>query len=74
MPRDLVADPQLRTTPLVKPTRLAATEAYYCGVCFLAYRTQDFAQKCEDHCKTHPSCDMAIGRQAIGSVEPEPEA
>ncbi len=56
---------------MVKPTRIDATTAYYCEVCFLAYRDEELATKCEKHCRTHPSCDMVIGRQAIGSVEPE---
>lgn len=55
---------------MVKATRLGPATAYYCEVCFLAYREASLAQKCEEHCNTHPSCDMVIGRQAIGSVEP----
>ena len=55
------------------PSRVASTAAYFCEQCFLAYREEVLAQKCEDHCKTYPSCDMMIGRQAIGSVDPGAE-
>lgn len=55
---------------MVKPTRLGDRPVHFCEICYLAYDRLDLAQACEAHCRTHPSCDLAIGRQAVGSVDP----
>ena len=54
---------------MVATAELKGRKAYYCEVCLLAYENLTLAQKCEDYCRTHPSCSLDVGRQAVGSVE-----
>lgn len=42
---------------------------HYCEICFLEYADGALARKCEDYCRTHPSCSLEIGRQAIGTFD-----
>ena len=58
---------------MVLEATLQGNPVHVCQVCSLAYATPDLARRCEEHCKTHPSCSLAIGRQAVGSY-PEAEA
>jgi hypothetical protein len=54
---------------MVATAELMGRRVYYCEVCSLAYENPALARKCEDYCRTHPSCSLEIGRQAVGSVE-----
>lgn len=50
-------------------------EVHYCEVCALAYDDPELARKCEEWCRTHPTCSLEIGRRAVGSVKkPETQA
>lgn len=40
-----------------------------CSLCRLAYTDASLAEACEAHCAQSDSCDLAIGRQAVGSVD-----
>jgi hypothetical protein len=55
--------------------KLSGRTVHYCAVCFLAYDDRELARRCEEHCRTHPSCSLELGRQAAGSVaDPSAEA
>lgn len=54
---------------MVVPKVLDGRAVQVCEVCLLAYAAPQLAQKCEDHCRTHPSCSLEIGRQAVGAWE-----
>jgi hypothetical protein len=56
---------------MVRDRVLAGQFVQVCEVCLLAYDKPGLAQQCETHCKTHPSCSLAIGRQAVGSWQEE---
>lgn len=36
-----------------------------CEVCGLGFALREDAEACEAHCRSHPSCDLAIARKAI---------
>jgi hypothetical protein len=38
---------------------------YQCDECKLFYRDLDLAQKCEDWCKEHNSCNIEISAQSV---------
>ena len=38
---------------------------FLCDVCGLAFRTRDWAMKCEAWCSTHQSCNLAIAEHAV---------
>lgn len=54
---------------MVLEATLQGKAVHVCQVCSLAYATRDLARQCEEHCRTHPSCSLEIGRQAVGSWE-----
>ncbi len=54
--------------------RLLGRPVYYCEVCGLAYKDETLAQRCEEHCRTHPSCSLELSRQAVGSVNIPPKS
>ena len=43
--------------------------AYQCGVCKLKYSDKKLADKCEEWCSTHNSCNFLIARQAVNKEE-----
>lgn len=47
----------------------SGTTVHACDECGLVYDDKVLAQACQSHCETHDSCDLAIGRQAIGSTD-----
>lgn len=53
---------------MVRETTLDGKDVWACEVCWLAYEERDLAVRCEDHCRTHDSCSLEIGRQAVGSL------
>ena len=54
---------------MVATAELQGRKVHYCEVCSLAYEDPELARQCEEFCRTHPSCSLEIGRQAVGSVE-----
>ncbi len=54
---------------MVAAAELQDRKVYHCEVCSLAYEEPALAQRCEDYCRSHPSCSLEIGCQAVGSVE-----
>ncbi len=48
--------------------RMRGRTVHYCTVCFLAYDDRKLARRCEEHCRSHPSCSLELGRQSVGSV------
>ncbi|MBI2042829.1 hypothetical protein HYT25_00380 [Candidatus Pacearchaeota archaeon] len=38
---------------------------YKCEKCGFYYKTKNFAEKCEDFCKKHKSCNLNITKHAI---------
>jgi hypothetical protein len=36
-----------------------------CEVCGLGYAQREDAELCEQHCRSHPSCNLAIARRAV---------
>lgn len=53
---------------MVEETTLDGRTVWACEVCWLAFEEEDLAARCEDHCLSHDSCSLEIGRQAVGSV------
>lgn len=53
---------------MVTDATMDGGRVWACEVCGLAFDDRDLAARCEDHCRTHDSCDLAIGRKAVGSV------
>lgn len=42
--------------------------AFVCEECGLIFQEQDTTAQCQAWCATHPSCNLEIGRRAIGSI------
>jgi hypothetical protein len=42
---------------------------FMCNDCKLLYRTRDLAQKCEDWCIEHNSCNVEISRQSVSPTD-----
>ena len=40
-------------------------EVYACPECGLSYTDKDLAERCEDWCKTHNSCNLEITKHSI---------
>lgn len=59
---------------MVQGARLAGASVHYCEVCYLAYMQNELAGRCEQWCRTHPSCSLEIGRHAVGSIAESGEA
>ena len=38
---------------------------YQCSICKLKFADAELARQCEEWCRTHNSCNLEIGRQAI---------
>lgn len=38
---------------------------YQCEICKFNYLEKSFAEKCEDWCKKHNSCNLEIIKQAV---------
>lgn len=53
---------------MVEKSTLDGRDVWACEVCGLAFEERDLARRCEDHCRTHDSCSLEIGRKAVGSV------
>lgn len=53
---------------MVEETTLDGSKVWACEVCGLAFESEELATRCEDHCRTHDSCSLEIGRKAVGSV------
>ncbi len=40
-------------------------EFYTCSECGLSYKEKGVAQKCEDWCKQHTSCNLEITKDSV---------
>lgn len=36
-----------------------------CEVCGLGFAQREDAERCEAHCRAHPSCDLEVARRAV---------
>ena len=50
---------------MVKETKKDNKTLYLCDECSFAYKTKEFAQKCEDWCNKHHSCNLEITKHAV---------
>ncbi len=50
---------------MVKTTDAARIDAYYCGASVFGYLDRSTARECEDFCKTHNICSIAMTRKAV---------
>lgn len=57
---------------MVRRLENADGHRFACTECGLVYRESGLAEACQRHCETHESCNLAIGRQAIGSLPDVP--
>lgn len=51
---------------MVKEIEIEGEKYYECGVCKMDYAEREFAEKCDQWCSTHQSCNLEIIRQASG--------
>ena len=42
---------------------------YQCGECKLVYKSKRLAEKCEQWCKKHKSCNLEITKHAIKNTK-----
>lgn len=40
-------------------------EIFQCKICRFGYKNKDTAQKCQDWCETHKSCNLRITKNAV---------
>ncbi|MBU5537361.1 MAG: hypothetical protein QXO57_00980 [Candidatus Aenigmatarchaeota archaeon] len=40
-------------------------EIYKCVICGFGYKNKDLAEKCQNWCSTHKSCNLQITKNAI---------
>ncbi|BFI73797.1 hypothetical protein YN1_7840 [Nanoarchaeota archaeon] len=46
-------------------------EYWGCEECHNVYESKELAEKCEEWCKEHKSCNLEIVKQSIGTYEEE---
>lgn len=51
---------------MVKERKKCNKIFYICEECNFAYNNIEWAQKCEDWCKGHHSCNIEITKHAVG--------
>ena len=44
-------------------------EIYVCEACSFAYKEKELAEKCEEFCKKHNSCNIEITKYSIGEIK-----
>ena len=44
-------------------------EIYICGECNFAYEDRETAEKCQDWCNKHKSCNLEITKSSIGELK-----
>ncbi|BCS91115.1 MAG: hypothetical protein ARM1_0572 [Candidatus Micrarchaeota archaeon] len=42
--------------------------AYYCEICKLHYKDKELAEKCQEWCSTHDSCNLSIAKNSIEAL------
>tara|TARA_Y100000294_G_scaffold173634_1_gene190165 strand:+ start:2800 stop:2958 length:159 start_codon:yes stop_codon:yes gene_type:complete len=50
---------------MVKEIEKEGKKYYICGECEFVYDSKEWAQKCEDCCKEHHSCNIEITKHAV---------
>ncbi len=50
---------------MVKKTLVDDASIYKCGICGFGYKDKDMAQKCQNWCSVHKSCNLQITKNAI---------
>lgn len=41
---------------------------YQCGICKFVYKDKKWADKCEEWCKKHKSCNISITNYAVNDI------
>ncbi|MGC9037808.1 MAG: hypothetical protein ACP5GD_02975 [Candidatus Micrarchaeia archaeon] len=47
----------------------AKTGLYFCEVCGLHYTSKELAEKCQQWCSHHNSCNLEIARQSVEATK-----
>ena len=55
---------------MVKELRKGDVTLYICEECGFAYEQKEWAEKCQEWCQEHQSCNLEIASHAV-PVEPE---
>jgi len=50
---------------MVEKTLADGAKIYKCEMCGFGYKDKDTAQKCQNWCSTHKSCNLQITKNAI---------
>jgi hypothetical protein len=50
---------------MVKELRKDNVTLYICAACGLAYEQKEWAQKCQQWCEQHQSCNLEITQHAV---------
>ena len=50
---------------MVKEEEYKGKTIFVCEECNFGYETKEWAQKCEEHCRTKHSCSMEITEHAV---------
>jgi len=56
----------------VKETTKNGKTLYVCEACGFAYEEREWAEKCQEWCQEHHSCNIEIMAHAV-PVEPDPD-
>jgi len=50
-----------------------STQTFFCEICGLHYATKELAEKCQEWCSKHNSCNLAIAMQSIEAAKSRKE-
>lgn len=50
---------------MIKKIFVNGAKIYTCEICGFGYRDKDMAEKCQNWCTTHPSCNLEITKNAV---------
>lgn len=56
---------------MVNAIKKEGKEYYQCGDCGFVYQEKELAQRCEDWCVAHKSCNMEITSHSVGFEPPQ---
>ncbi|MBI5700180.1 hypothetical protein HZC35_07765 [Candidatus Saganbacteria bacterium] len=53
---------------MVKEIEIEGKIYYECGVCSLDYAEREWAEKCDQWCSAHQSCNLEVIGHAVGAM------